>query len=167
MPYAKLDLLVDTETLCIYDFVLRTKPRHDVIAATSIFRRTKLRGVLFLGDKGYDNEPLHAVAAEKQNLLFAPVRKSPRKRPQGFYRRCCAKGCAAYPRRNTVESVNHSLKTRRLPTLRSKLHFMKKRETAWQVLIYNMERLRKSIKAHIRALLRIILDTPKKRLWGK
>ena len=142
LPYAKLDLLVDAERLLI----------HDVVGARSRFRRTRLRDALILANKGYDCEWLHALAVEKGNRLFAPVRESARPRPRGAHRRRCTAGHPAYHQRNSVESVNHSLKRRFLPSLRSKLAHMKKRETAWHVLNYNLERLRLLANAIARLL---------------
>ena len=153
MPYAKFDIFVDTERFIIHDHVLRLKPRHDVIGATSMFRRTKLRDVLVLGDKGYDSEPLHEEAANKQLQMYAPVRDFKVKNPDGTHRRRCAKGCKSYSRRNCVESLIHSFKNKRLKALRSKKHYMKKREIAWQVLVYNLIQLSKAT-----ALLRIMLN---------
>ena len=62
MPYAKLDIIVDTKTKLIHDFVLRIKPRHDTLGAKSIFKRMKIKGVKILADKGYDSEKLHKLA---------------------------------------------------------------------------------------------------------
>lgn len=141
MPFAKLDILIDTKTRLIHDHVLRVKPRHDTIGATSMFKRTKFKGVKILGDKGYDCEGLHQEAVKHGNTLFAPVRKSGRKYPKGTNRRRCKAGDEDYSQRNTVESVFHSLKSVRVHALKCKKHFMKKREMAWHILIYNLEKL--------------------------
>ncbi|MFT4310845.1 MAG: transposase [Candidatus Woesearchaeota archaeon] len=138
MPYAKVDVLVDTETKIIYDFVLRTKPRHDTLGATSIFKRNKIKAKV-LGDKGYDSEPLHEIARQNGLELYAPVRKSDRKKPRGYWRKRCAEPDEQYSRRNIVESVIHALKCM-VPALRSRLHYMKKREMALGILVYNIER---------------------------
>ena len=156
--FNKLTVFVDVENMLIYDHVLQIKPRHDVKAAESIFKRTMLRNVKTLADKGYDSEPLHRVAQSKQVTLFAPVRDSSRINPKGWNRRRCAKGDDDYNKRAHVESCIHSLKRRRIGSLRSKLHFMKKREMALQILIHNMEKMMKTI----RMMLRIILDRPSK-----
>lgn len=160
MPYAKLDSLVDTQTGIIFDHCLRVKPRHDVLGATSILRRTKLRNVIILGDKGYDSEPLHEIAAEKQIRFFAPVRKSSRKTPKGRYRKTCVEKIPEYPRRNVVESAFHALKAVHVNALRSKKHFMKKREMAWHVLVYNMKRINKTIASWLVAIYELFPDTP-------
>ena len=156
--FNKLSILIDVKNHLIYDHVLQMKPRHDVKAAESIFKRTPLRKVKILGDKGYDSEPLHEVVQSKQNILFAPVRKSSRTHPKGWNRRRCAKGDQQYNQRPNVESCIHSLKKRRIPILRSKLHFMKKREMALQIVIHNVEKISKAIKFYLRMMLNIILD---------
>ena len=155
MPYAKADLLVDTDTKLIYDFVLRSKPRHDVLGAETIFKRLKHVPDEILGDKGYDSENLHEIVVQKGSSFYAPVRDFKVKRPKGKHRRRCIKGNSNYGRRNIVESVNRSLKVR-LRSLRSKLHFMKKREFAWHVITYNLELLSKQTKFYLWLFFRII-----------
>ena len=156
--FNKLSIFIDVENHLIYDHILQMKPRHDVKAAESIFKRTSLQEVKILGDKGYDSEPLHEVVQSKQNILFAPVRKSSRTNPKGRNRRRCTQGDEQYNQRPNVESCIHSLKKRRIPVLRSKLHFMKKREMAIHILIHNMEKMSKAIQLYIRMMLNIILD---------
>ncbi len=153
-PYAKLDALIDTETMLIYDHVLRIKPRHDVIGAESIFKRGDFEGVKILGDKGYDSEKLHEIIRAKGGTFFAPVRKSSRKRPKGFYRRKCVEGDKDYGMRNCSESGFHALKQRFVPNLRSKLPHLKKREMGWIVIVYN---LMKRIELDLDMLKQIIL----------
>ena len=153
MPYAKLDAIVGVKTLIIYNHVLQLKPRHDVIGAKTIIRRTKLKDVKILGDKGYDSEPLHETVAESGNIMYAPVRKSSRKKPGGINRRRCALGDKDYHRRSTVESAFHTLKQRIMPNLKAKLHYMKKREMAWGIILFNMTRINDMIKLFIWKLL--------------
>ena len=159
-PYAKLSVLIDTEDQLVFDHVLQIKPRHDVIAAESMFKRTSLRDVQILGDKGYDSEPLHEVAESRRNLLYAPVRERERKKIKGKHRRRCSQGSESYNRRNTVESCIHSLKSRIVPALRSRKAHMKKRETAWYLLVHNLEKISRSIRSYLRIMLRMIPDKP-------
>lgn len=146
MPFAKADLLIDTETKLVHDFVLRTKPRHDTLGATSMVKRLKHKSVLILADKGYDSEPLHELVAKGGNLMYAPVRDFHVKKVKGKHRRRCSLGHEKYFQRNIIESINFSLKSR-FRSLRSKLHWMKKREFAWQIITYNLEKLSQSSKA--------------------
>jgi len=140
MPYAKVDLLVDTKNKLIYDFVLRTKPRHDVLGAKSIFKRFKFKNILILADKGYDCEELYEIINRSGNSFYAPVRDFKVKKPKGKFRRKSVLGHEQYFQRNIVESINFSLKSR-FRGLRSKLHYMKKREFAWKIITYNLEKL--------------------------
>jgi len=50
MPYAKIDILIDTDTRLIHDWVLRIKPRHDMLGAKTIFQRMKRKNILILAD---------------------------------------------------------------------------------------------------------------------
>ena len=158
MKFNKLSILIDVKTKLVYDHILQMRPRHDVRAAKRIITRTTFRDVKILGDKGYDSEPLHEVTKSTGNVLFAPVRKSSRSTPRGKNRKRCALGDKEYNQRPQVESCFHSLKTRRIPVIRSKLHFMKKREIALQLIIHNMEKLPKVIMFYIRMVLNTILD---------
>ena len=148
MPFAKVDVFVDTNTLAIHDFVLRTKPRHDTLGAATMLKRAKIKNVLVLADKGYDSEPLHQLAREKGLTFHAPVRDFKVKRPKGRYRRQSHENPPPEKNRQClVESTIRSLKNK-FKTLRSRLHYMKKRELAWIVLVHNMDRLAsQSIKA--------------------
>lgn len=145
MPYSKVDLLVDTKNKLIYDFVLRTKPRHDTLGASTIIKRLKHKGVLILADRGYDRESLHKLTIQKGSIMYAPIRDFKVKKIGGKNRQRCSNGHKDYYQRNIVESINFSLKSR-YNTLRSKLHYMKKREFGWKVITYNLEMLSKRTK---------------------
>jgi len=140
-PYAKLDIWIDIKTLVILDFVLVMQPRHDVIAAEKIFKRNNLSNIEILADMGYDSEPLHKIIREKGGILFAPVRNKSKK-PKGFYRRKCRKLPENMGKRSLVETVNSIIKRVQITALRAKKAFMKKRELAWHVILYNMKRIK-------------------------
>ena len=141
MPYAKLSIIVDTSAKLIHDHAIRMVPRHDVLVAEQMFKRSKLNSCAILGDRGYDSEHLHEIARANGLELMAPVRISQRNRPKGHYRRICAKGIEKYSLRKSVESSIHSLKSVYVPFLRSKLHWMKKKEIALVIVIRNIELL--------------------------
>lgn len=152
-PYAKADILVDTETKFIYDFVLRTKPRHDVLGAKTIFKRLEFHPDIILGDKGYDSDNLHEILFQKNILFDAPIRDFKVKKPGGKHRKKCINPHPHKGKRSIVESVIRSLKVR-LRNLKSKHHFMKKRELGWHIITYNLEKLSKQAKACLILLLR-------------
>ena len=141
MPYAKADLFVDVKSRRILDFSLVCKHQHDVIAAEQIFKRFKLRGMIILADKGYDSEKLHELVRNKKGILYAPVRKSKRKRPKGRFRRECVELPEFMGQRSIVENVNSVLKGRRITSLSSKKVFMKQREFGWHVVLYNLVKI--------------------------
>lgn len=154
LPYAKADILVDTKNKLIHDVVLRVKPRHDTIGATTIIKRLKHKNVLILADRGYDSEPLHNLVAESGNLMFAPIRDFHVKKLKK-HRRRCSEGHELYHQRNIVESVNFSLKSR-FRSLRSKLHFMKKREFMWKVITYNLEKLSQRVNSLLKLIFQLL-----------
>jgi len=128
-----------------------------------MFQRLKRKnqGILILADKGYDSESIHELVNASGNTFYAPVRNSCRKKPRGFYRiKAKQKPSEKYNQRNTVESFMHSLKSMK-NSLRSKLHYMKKREFAWTIITYNIEKLIQITKTFIRLLIsNLIWDTP-------
>jgi len=143
IPYAKADLFIDVKTRKILDFSLVCKHQHDVIAAEKIFKRSNIKGMIILADKGYDSEPLHKIVRKNGGKMFAPVRQMSkkglkRKRPKGFYRRQCVKLPEFIGQRSIVESINSSLKQKQIASLTSKKTFMKKREFGWHVIWYNL-----------------------------
>ena len=155
-PYAKVDLLVDTKSRIIHDWVLRLKPRHDTLGASTMIKRIRYENVLILADRGYDSEPLHQEVFDSGNLMYAPVRDFKVKRPKGRHRRRCVRKNPLYGQRSIVESINFSLKSR-FRSLRSKLHYMKKREFGWKIITYNLEKLSQSKKALLKLFLKIII----------
>ena len=155
MPYAKADVFVDTEKKLVHDCILRIKPRHDVLGAKTIFRRIKVKETLILADKGYDAEELHKIVAKSNNMFFAPIRKSSRNRPKGWLRRKAFDNPPAEKgMRSIVESVIRSLKVR-INALRSRLHYMKKREFMWHVIIYNLEKGLQNLKALLKLIFQL------------
>jgi len=145
MNYAKASLFVDVKTQIILDFDLVMSHQHDVKIAERIFKRNKIKNIIGLGDKGYDSENLHEIARENRIIFYAPVRKISKlalsnKRPKGFYRRKCIKLPEFYGMRWINETINSVLKRTQINSLRSKKHFMRKREFGWQIIYYNVKR---------------------------
>ena len=145
MPYAKIDLFVDVEKQMILDFSLIMKKEHDSKSATKIFKRNNLRDKIILGDKGYDSEPLHELVRSKGGKLFAPVRKMDkkglkRKKPKGRYRRLCIELPSFMGQRSIVENIIYVLKQTQIISLRSKKDYMKKREFAWHIILFNIKK---------------------------
>ena len=145
MPYAKVGIFIDVKTQIILDFDLVMSHKHDVKIAEKIFKRNKIKDISGLGDKGFDSEHLHETARANGIVFYAPVREMNKhalksKRPSGFYRRKCVDLPEFYGMRSIVETVNSVLKRTQIHYLRSKKHFMREREFAWNVVVYNIKR---------------------------
>ena len=144
MPYAKADLFVDTATKKIIDFSLVNKHQHDIVAARQFMKRNNLKDVKILCDGAYDCEDFHKFIVDKGGKLYAPVRKrnkrSLKKFPKGYYRKQCIELPEFFGKRSIVEAVNAVLKRRFINSLRSKKDLMKKREFAWTMIVYNLDR---------------------------
>jgi hypothetical protein len=145
MPYAKSDIFIDVKTQIIIDFNIITHREHDVVGAERIFKRNKIKNLIGLGDKGYDSEHLHEVARKNGITLYAPVRQMDKRgyrnhKPKGKYRRECLKIPEFIGMRSINETVNSVLKRTQINSLKSKKSYMKQREFAWQVVLYNIKR---------------------------
>ena len=158
-PHVKLDILIDVETMLVHDFCTRIRPRHDIIFANSSCRRLKHGNILMLADGAYDSEPLHEILKSRGNELYAPVRKSSRRFPKGRNRRRCLEKHPKYNKRSLVESTFSVIKKRFGP-LKAKSHFMKKREMALRMVVYNMERIIKIAKAIINIIQNLFRTWP-------
>ncbi len=137
-PYSKVDLFVDVKSKEIIDFSLVTHHQHDIVAAKQFVKRNNLKNVKVLCDKGYDCESFHRQIFDKGGKLYAPVRKSARKLPKGWFRKQCLKLPDFMGQRSIVECINAVIKRRFLGCLRSKKSYMKKREFAWAMIVYNL-----------------------------
>jgi len=142
-PYAKVDLFVDCSTKKIIDFSLVNKHQHDIISARKFVKRNNLSGIKILCDGAYDCESLHKFVVGKGGRLYAPVRKrdkrSNKKFPKGWFRKQCLTLPDFMGKRSIVEAVNSVLKKKYLLSLKSKKGFMKKREFAWTMIVYNLD----------------------------
>jgi hypothetical protein len=146
MPYAKASIFIDVKTQIVLDFDLVMSHKHDVKMAEVIFKRNDLKNIKGLGDKGFDSEPLHETARANGITFYAPVREMNKraysyKRPSGKYRRQCIEMPDFAGMRSISETVNSVLKRTQINSLRSKKHFMREREFAWQVVYYNIKRI--------------------------
>lgn len=138
MPYSKVDLFVDVKSKEIIDFSLVTKHQHDIVSAKQFAKRNVLKGKIILCDKGYDCEEFHRQVFDKGGKLYAPVRKSSRKSPKGWFRKQCVELPDFMGQRSIIECINAVLKRRFIHCLRSKKSYMKKREFAWSMIVYNL-----------------------------
>jgi len=145
MPYAKAGIFIDVKTQIILDFDLVMSHEHDVKIAERIFKRNTIKNIIGLGDKGYDSENLHEIARANGITFYAPLRKMDKrayknKKPSGEYRRQCIVMPEFKGMRSINETVNSVLKRTQIHSLRSKIHYMREREFAWNVVLYNIKR---------------------------
>ncbi len=146
MPYAKAGIFIDVKTQIVIDWDLVMSHEHDVKIAERIFKRNAIKDIIGLGDKGYDSEYLHEVARANGIAFYAPVRKMNKrayknKKPSGKYRRQCIVMPEFKGMRNINETVNSVLKRTQIHSLRSKIHYMREREFAWNIILYNIKRI--------------------------
>ena len=145
MPYAKVDLFIDIPTRKVIDFSLVNHHQHDIVAARQFIKRNALRTTKVLCDGGYDCEDFHRQIFDKGGRLYAPVRKrnknSNKKFPKGWFRKQCLELPEFMGQRSIIECVNAVLKRRFIHCLRSKKDYMKKREFAWSMIVYNLTRI--------------------------
>jgi len=146
MPYAKADLFIDVKTQIILDFSLITHREHDVKVGEKIFKRNKIKNIICLGDRGYDSEHLHEVARENGIVFYARLRKMSKKglskkRVGGRFRRQCLELPEFFGMSWISETTNSNLKRTQITSLRSKKCFMKQREFAWHIILYNIKRI--------------------------
>ena len=142
--FPKLDILGDIENYLIEDWNFKLKERHDIIGAKSIIKRAKkVDSIDLWADKAYDSEELHQLAHNKGFTLLAPTRKSPRKKPRGFFRRLVDKRIKEKDKneRPKVETIFSILKRVYGETIRARLGYMKKREMAWKIIVMNVEKV--------------------------
>ncbi len=99
----KLSQVVDTRRKKILALRLRAKPRHDTQDIKYLLRRMRMPKI-FVADKGYDAEWIHALAHERGIITMIPSRK---KVHRGFYRKKMQKlwRTQTYHRREMSESV--------------------------------------------------------------
>jgi hypothetical protein len=145
MPYAKAGIFIDVRTQIILDFDFVMSHKHDVKIAEKIFKRNKIKGIIGLGDRGYDSENLHEIARANGITFYAPLREMSKKalrnkRPKGKYRRQCINLPEFMSMRSINETVNSVLKRTQIHYLRSKTHFMREREFGWNIVLYNLKR---------------------------
>jgi hypothetical protein len=146
MPYAKAGIFIDVKTQIILDFDLVMSHEHDVKIAERIFKRNKIKGIIGLGDKGFDSENLHEIARANGITFYAPVRRMNKrafrnKKPKGKYRRQCMVLPEFMSMRSINETVNSVLKRTQIHYLRSKNNLMREREFGWNIVLYNIKRI--------------------------
>ncbi len=144
-PWHKLDIICDVQgSKQIIDFSFLVKNQHDSKVANKLFKRLKVRKSVLVADKGYFSfDHLENLKEKDIDLIFPP--KNYGKTKHNIVKHCKIKqkyhkNKELYNKRNNVESVFSSLKRVQGLNIRSRTHFMKKREIAWNILWYNIRK---------------------------
>lgn len=106
--YAKQSALFDLENKTFIAIRIRNKPRHDIMDAEYLLKRTYVQTTLF-GDTAYDSERLHEYCFDNNIQTQIKPRKNVKK---GFYRKKQMKNYSeqVYHQRSLIESGFGSLK---------------------------------------------------------
>jgi len=145
-PYHKLDIIVDLENKKkIYDFTFTMKQYSDKKQAKRLFKRFKFKNTFIIGDKGYYYYYLFTKMKENHNTLIVPPIKIGAKTKHNRtlrreFRETFEKYKELYTKRNNVEGVFSALKRTILNKIVSKNHMTKKREIAFKIIIYNLQK---------------------------
>ena len=143
-PYNKLGLLVNVEgKKHVLDYSFLLKNRSDSYVGKKIIKRIKFKRIKIVADKGYPDYEYETLAKANQNNFISPPKdykgkcrhnNLKRQRKERNYQ----SNKPVYKKRPIIESVISSIKRVQDPKLRSKLPYMKKREMAWHILLYNI-----------------------------
>jgi len=144
--YHKLDIIVDTQNKKqILDYSFLLKNRNDSFVAKKLLKKIKFRRCKILADKGYPDFAFLDMAKKLQNNFISPPKNYGERCRHDNHKRRRKKANFesnkyVYRRRVIVEAVFSSIKRVQDLKLRSRLSYMKKREMAWHILLYNIRR---------------------------
>ena len=132
----KVTLLVDTSVNAILDIYATTTRKHDTQIAPSLIKRNTNNVAVLLGDKGYDDQKIRALAREKnirpliKHREFSSLHKAWNTRLDADL----------YGQRSQNETVNSSLKRKYGAFVRSRRWWKQFRELTIACLIHNIDR---------------------------
>ena len=133
----KVTLLVDTEANAILDLHVTTTRKHDSKIAPSLIKRNTGEVAILLGDKGYDDQKIWALAHEEnlrpliKHREFSSLHKAWNARLDADL----------YGQRSQNETVNSRLKRKYGAFIRSRHWWKQFRELAITCLTHNLDRL--------------------------
>ena len=148
-PYIKLSILAHIEKpYLIEDFEITEQHTHDVVHAKSLGKRFRKKNCIIYADKAYDCQELMQIFDENNNLLYCPIKKTSRRRPNGYLRKKVFDFFdkdVYHNGRNPVEMIMFLFKHNGI-VIRAKKRCNKVKELAWKILAYNVQRLSKSLQ---------------------
>ncbi len=144
--YHKLDIIADMQgKKKILDYEFSMKQRGDSKVAKQLFKRTKLKKTVILGDKGYFSfESIELAKSKNCDFIFPPKNFKGKCKHNNFkhikIKKNYYKYKDLYNKRSNVEGVFSSLKRTYLERIRSQKCNTKKREMALKIILYNMHK---------------------------
>ncbi|MDB2253100.1 IS5 family transposase [Halorubrum ezzemoulense] len=132
----KVTLLVDTRANAILDLHVTTTRKHDSKIAPSLIKRNAGEVAVLLGDKGYDNQQIRALARDTgvrpliKHREFSSLHKAWNARLDDDL----------YGQRSQNETVNSRLKRKYGAFVRSRCWWKQFRELAINCLAHNLDR---------------------------
>ena len=128
-------MLVDTRVNAILDLHPTTTRKHDTQIAPSLIKRKTDDVLVLLGDNGYDDQEIRALAREEEMRPLLKHREF-----SSFHKVWNARIDAdVYSQRSQNETVNSSLKRRYGAFVRSRYWWTRFRELALGCLIHNLD----------------------------
>ena len=132
----KVTLLVDTRSNAILDLHITTTRKHDTQITPSLINRNATEVDVLLGDKGYDDQQIRAMARENgirpliKHREFSSLQKAWNARLD----------TELYGQRSQSETVNSRLKRKYGVFVRSRRWWKQFREFALVCLVHNLDR---------------------------
>jgi IS5 family transposase len=133
----KVTLLVDTRANAILDLHITTTRKHDTQIAPSLIKWNTDEVMILLGDKGYDDQKIRALAREVcirpliKHREFSPLHKAWNARLDADL----------YGLRSQNETVNSSLKRKYGPFVRSRRWWKQFRELLIACVVHNLDKV--------------------------
>ncbi len=132
----KVTLLVDSRVNAILDQHVTTTRKHDMQIAPSLIKRNTDNVEVLLGDKGYDDQKIRAVAREQEVRQLINLREF-----SSLQRAWNARlGAELYGQRSQNETVNSRPKRKYGAFVRSRHWWKQFRELALNYLTHNLDR---------------------------
>jgi len=132
----KVTLLVDTRANTIIDVHVTTTRKHDSQIVPSLIKRNTTEVAILLGDKGYDDQKVRALAREENIRPLVKHREF-----SSLHRAWNARLDAdLYGQRSQNETVNSRLKRKYGPFVRSRHWWKQFRELVVDCLTHNIDK---------------------------
>ena len=143
--FISLHAIIDQENGYIRSFKTIATKVHDSTTLKTLVKKLKKKIKILYADRGYDSEENSRFLAEEigctplilQKNMLKPLHKC-----KGEYRREMRAifDYGEYLKRNKIESIFHSIKTKYQSTLQTKTITNQKKELTTKIILYNLEK---------------------------